>query len=156
MSEAVKPVPEGYRTITPYLIMHHAAEAIEFYKKVFGAVEKDRLEMPDGKIGHAELSIGDSMIMLADEAPDYGALAPETVGGTPVSIALYMAGVDDVIKKALDAGAVLERPVEDQFYGDRSGSIKDPFGHKWTILTHIEDVSPEEMKRRAEALFGGS
>ena len=112
------------------------------------------MEMPDGKIGHAELIIGDSVIMLADEAPAYGALAPETAGGSPVTILLYMGNVDAVIQRALDAGAVLENPIADQFYGDRSGSIKDPFGHEWTIATPVEDVPPEEMKKRAANFFG--
>lgn len=153
MSAQVNPVPEGYPTVIPYLIVNNGQKAIEFYQHVFGATQKDRLDMPDGKIGHAELTIGDSMIMLADEAPSYAAYSPETVGGTPVSIAVYLPDVDAVIQRALDAGAILERPIENQFYGDRTGSIKDPFGHKWTVLTHIEDVTPEEMKRRAAQLF---
>lgn len=154
MNSPVNHVPDGFRSVTPYLIMNNAKKAIEFYKAVFGAKDKDLLVMPNGKIGHAELVIGDSVIMLADEAPDYGALAPETVGGTPVTVVLYLEDVDAVVQRAIDAGAVLERPIEDQFYGDRSGAIKDPFGHKWTISTHIEDVSPEEMRKRAAALFG--
>ncbi len=156
MNPPVKPVPEGYHSITPYLIVKNAKDAIEFYKSVFDAREKDLLVMPDGKIGHAELIIGNSVIMLADEFPDIGALSPETVGGSPVSILVYLEDVDLVFQRALDAGATQEKPVENQFYGDRSGSIKDPFGHKWTIATHVEDVSPEEMKNRAEALFGGN
>ena len=155
MNTPVNHIPEGYHSVTPYLVMQDAKLAIEFYKAVFEATEKERMEMPDGKIGHAELLMGDSVLMLADEAPSVGALAPVTVGGTPVSIALYVRDVDAVIQRALDANAILERPIENQFYGDRSGSIRDPFGHKWTVATHIEDVSPEEMKKRAAQLFGG-
>jgi PhnB protein len=148
----VKPIPEGYHSLTPYLIVAGAARAIEFYKTVFGAVERMRLGGPDGKVGHAELEIGDSLIMLADEHPAMGALAPPTVGGTPVGLHLYLEDVDAVAAKAVAAGATLKRPVENQFYGDRLGSLIDPFGHLWHISTHVEDVSPEEIARRAAAM----
>ena len=148
----VQPIPEGYHSLTPYLIVAGAARAIEFYKSVFGATERMRLGGPDGKIGHAELEIGDSLIMLADEHPEMGALAPPTVGGTPVGLHVYVADVDAVAAKAVAAGATLKRPVENQFYGDRLGSLIDPFGHLWHISTHVEDVSPDEIARRAAAM----
>ena len=150
----VKPIPDGYHAITPYLIIDGAARAIEFYKAAFGAVELLRLGGPDGKIGHAELRIGDSIIMLADEAPAHNALSPKSVGGTPLSLMLYVEGVDAVVERAVSRGATLERPIADQFYGDRSGGIVDPFGHRWYIATHIEDVSMEEVERRAAAMGG--
>jgi len=156
MTTKPKPIPEGYHTATPYLIITNAAKAIEFYKEVFGAEELDRLATPDGKVGHAEIQIGDSRIMLADEFPEWDARSPKTIGGSPVSIMLYVEDVDAVVQRAVAAGARLFKPVADQFYGDRSGTITDPFGHKWTIATHVEDVSPEEMKKRAAALFGMS
>lgn len=149
---AVKPVPEGYRSLTPYLIVKGAGAAIDYYKKVFGAQERMRMEAPGGMVGHAELTIGDSLLMLADEFPDMGFRGPRAVGGTPVSLHLYVEGVDQVFKRAVDAGAKALRPVEDQFYGDRMGTLEDPFGHVWSIATHVEDVSPEEMKRRSEAM----
>jgi PhnB protein len=148
----VNPVPEGYRTVTPYLIVSGAAKAIDFYKRAFGAEERVRMPMPDGKIGHAEIQIGDSIVMLADEFPQMGAQSPQTIGGTPVGLCLYVADVDVLFKRAIAAGAKEERPVQDQFYGDRSGTLIDPFGHKWTIATHIEDVTPEEMERRMAAM----
>jgi PhnB protein len=148
----VKPIPDGYSSVTPYIIVAGAAKAIEFYKSVFGATERMRLGGPDGKIGHAELEIGDSLIMLADEHPEMGALAPPTVGGTPVGLHVYVADVDAVAAKAVAAGATLKRPVENQFYGDRLGSLIDPFGHLWHISTHVEDVSPDEIARRAAAM----
>jgi PhnB protein len=148
----VKPIPDGYGSVTPYIIVAGAAKAIEFYKSVFGATERMRLGGPDGKIGHAELEIGDSIIMLADEHPEMGALAPPTVGGTPVGLHVYVADVDAVAAKAVAAGATLKRPVENQFYGDRLGSLIDPFGHLWHISTHVEDVSPDEIARRAAAM----
>jgi PhnB protein len=148
----VKPIPDGYGSVTPYIIVAGAAKAIEFYKSVFGATERMRLGGPDGKIGHAELEIGDSLIMLADEHPEMGALAPPTVGGTPVGLHVYVADVDAVAAKAVAAGATLKRPVENQFYGDRLGSLIDPFGHLWHISTHVEDVSPDEIARRAAAM----
>ena len=153
MSSHVKPIPDGYHSMTPYLIVKGAAKAIEFYQKAFGAIELFRLGGPDGKIGHAELKVGDSVLMLADEAPQMGALSPATIGGSPVRILLYVEKIDEVVPRAIAAGAKLVRPVEDQFYGDRAGGIEDPFGHYWHVATHIEDVSPDEMKRRAEAMF---
>jgi PhnB protein len=153
---AVKPVPDGYRSITPYVIVRDGAAAIAFYQKVFGARLRMKLDAPGGKIGHAELEIGDSLIMLADEHPEMGALAPPTIGGTPVGLHVYLADVDAVAAKAIAAGATLKRPVADQFYGDRLGSIVDPFGHLWHISTHVEDVSPDEIARRAAALHGGA
>ena len=156
MNTKAKPVPEGFHTATPYLIITNAARAIEFYKDVFGATELTRLATPDGKVGHAEIKIGDSRLMLADEFPEWDARSPQTIGGSAVHIMLYVEDVDAVVSRAVGAGAQLFKPVADQFYGDRSGSITDPFGHKWTIATHKEDVSPEEMKRRAAALFGMS
>jgi len=148
----VKPVPEGYHTVTPYLIVSGGAKAIEFYKRALGATEKLRLEGPDGKIGHAEIEIGDSVIMLADEFPEMGAKSPQSIGGTPVGICLYVENVDARFEQAVKAGAKIERPLQDQFYGDRSGTVIDPFGHKWTIATHIEDVSEEELSRRMAAM----
>jgi PhnB protein len=150
---AVKPIPEGYHSVTPYLIVRGAAQALEFYKKAFGARELFRFPMPDGQIGHAEIRIGDSHIMLADEPQDtvhqqVGHKAPKSLGGTSVGIMLYVEDVDAVAKQAVAAGAKEVRAVVDQFYGDRSGTFQDPFGHIWTIGTHKEDVSPEEMQRR--------
>lgn len=151
---AVKSVPEGYHTATPYLYVKGGAKALDFYKKAFGATELMRMEGPGGSIGHAEIRIGDSPIMLADESPEMGARSPETYGGSAVGIMLYVPDVDATVKRAVDAGAKLDRAIENKFYGDRMGSIKDPFGHIWYIATHIEDVSPDEMKRRAEAMMG--
>jgi len=156
MNTKATPVPEGFHTATPYLIITNAARAIEFYKDIFGATELTRLATPDGKVGHAEIRIGDSRILLADEFPEWDARSPQTIGGSAVHIMLYVEDVDAVVNRAVAAGAKLFKPVADQFYGDRSGSLTDPFGHKWTIATHKEDVSPEEMKRRASALFGMS
>jgi PhnB protein len=150
----VKPIPDGYHTITPYLIVAGAAQAIDFYCQAFGATEIIRFPMPGGKVGHAELQIGDSQIMLADESPDCGAKGPLTVGGTPVSLMIYVQDSDAVYAKATSLGAKVVKPLQDQFYGDRSGTVTDPFGHQWTIATHKEDVSPEEMKRRIDAMFG--
>lgn len=152
----VNPIPEGYRRVTPYLIVDGAAAAIDFYASVFGATERMRMDAPEGRIGHAELEIGDSVIMLADEHPEMNARGPRSVGGTPVSLHMYVEDVDGVFERAVEAGAKSVRPVEDQFYGDRLGSFEDPFGHHWSVATHVEDVSPDEMsKRMAEAAPGG-
>ena len=144
----VKPIPEGYNSVTPYLFVKGAASAIDYYKNVFGAKERMRMPGPNGRIMHAELQIGDSIVMLADENPQMGAKSPETIGGTSSSLHVYVEDVDSTAKKAVSAGAKLVRPVKDEFYGDRIGTIIDPFGHMWSIATHIEDVSPEEMKKR--------
>lgn len=149
---AVRPVPEGYNTITPYLIIKGAARAIDFYKKAFGATEIMRFGGPGGSIGHAELQLGDSKLMLADEHPEMGHRSPLAYGGSGTSLMLYLPGVDEVFKRAIAAGATEKQAVKDQFYGDRSGTLVDPFGHVWTIATHVEDVPPEEMKRRMDAL----
>jgi PhnB protein len=149
---AVKPIPQGYHSITPYLIVSDATRAIEFYKRAFGAAELFRLGAPGGKVGHAELKFGDSTVMLADEFPEMGARGPQTIGGSPVHLLLYVEDVDKVFATALAAGAVEARPVQDQFYGDRAGNLTDPFGHSWTIATHKEDVSAEEMARRSEQM----
>jgi PhnB protein len=148
---ATKPIPEGYRTATPYLIVKGAADAIEFYKRAFGATEMLRMADPQGGVGHAEIKIGDSVIMLADEHPAMGYRGPRALGGSSVSILLYLEGVDSVFERAVKAGAKALRPVANQFYGDRSGTLEDPFGHVWTIATHVEDVPPAELQRRAEA-----
>jgi PhnB protein len=153
MSSTVKPIPDGYQALTPYLIVTGAASAIAFYQRVFGAIELFRLADPSGKVGHAELLIGDSRIMLADELPEMGARSPQSIGGSPVRLLLYVEDVDAVASQAIAAGAKLVRPIADQFYGDRAGGLEDPFGHYWHLATHIEDVSAEEMKRRSEALF---
>ncbi len=154
MSKA-KPIPKGYHTATPYLIIKGAAKAIEFYKKAFGAAEMTRMTQPDGRVGHAEIKIGDSLIMLADEFAEMGARSPQSLGGSPVSILLYVQNVDALTSQAITAGAKVVRPVKDQFYGDRSGSLEDPFGHQWHIATHVENVPPEEMKKRAAAAGRG-
>jgi PhnB protein len=148
MSKQVKPTPEGYHSVTPYLFVKNAAQAIAFYQRVFDAKEVMHHAQPDGKIMHAELTIGDSKIMLADECPQMNAHAPEKFGGSPISIHLYVNDVDHTVKQAVAAGAKIIREVADQFYGDRSGGITDPFGHSWYIATHIEDVSEEEMQKR--------
>jgi PhnB protein len=148
----VKPIPEGYHSVTPYLFVRAAALAIDFYKNVFGAIELVRMPGPNGKIMHAELRIGDSIVMLADENPQAGVMSPQTVGGFSAGLHVYVENADAVIQKALDSGAKLLRPIKDQFYGDRSGSLLDPFGHMWSVATHVEDVSPEEMKKRMSAM----
>jgi PhnB protein len=145
---AVKAVPDGFYTVTPYLVVHNAATAIEFYKKAFGAKELLRFPVPGGKIAHAELKIGNSPIMLADEFPEMGARSPQALGGSPVGLCLYVEDVDALTQQAIAAGAKVVRPVQDQFYGDRSGTVTDPYGHQWTIATHKEDVPVEEMQRR--------
>lgn len=152
---AVTPIPDSYPRVCPYLHINGAADAIGFYKHVFGATERIRMDGPDGRIGHAELGIGNSVVMLADEYPDIGAKGPKTIGGTPVVLSIYVEDVDTTVAKAEEAGATIARPVEDRFYGDRVGQIEDPFGHVWSIQTHIEDVSPDEMQRRAAAEIGG-
>lgn len=148
-------IPEGYNTLTPYISVNKADEAIEFYKNVFNAREVGRITMPDGTIGHAELQIGDSKIMLAQENVQWGNVSPLSLGGSPVALCVYVENVDAVFDKALQEGGKVigDMAVKDQFYGDRAGSFTDPFGHKWTIMTHIEDVSPEEMQRRSDAMF---
>jgi PhnB protein len=159
MTSNVKPIPEGYHSVTPYLILSGAADAIEFYKTAFGAAEVMRMPAPGGKVGHAEVEIGGSRIMLADEYPDMGYRGPKAIGGTPVTLHLYVEDVDAVARQAVAAGAKELRPVKDQFYGDRSGSFEDPFGHVWHISTHKEEVPPDELKRRAEEAMkqqGGS
>ncbi len=150
---AVKPIPDGYHTVTPYLIVAGAAKAIEFYKKAFGAEELLRMPMPDGRLGHAEIRIGDSPIMLADGCAEMGSRDPQALGGTPVSILLYVKDVDAMVPQAQAAGAKVLRPLQDQFYGDRSCTLADPFGHVWTIATHKEDVPEEELNRRMEAMY---
>jgi PhnB protein len=151
MTGKVKPIPDGYHTATPYLIVREAAKAIEFYKKAFGATETMR--MGDGnKIHHAEIKIGTSPIMLGDECIEMQALSPATIGNSPVTIMLYVEDVDAVFNKAVSAGATVQRPLADQFYGDRTGGLIDPFGHKWYVATHIEDVSHEELQKRSAAM----
>jgi len=151
----IKFIPKGYHTATPYLIIKDAAMAIEFYKEAFGAAELTRMTQPDGRIGHAEIKIGDSPIMLADEFPEMGARSPQSLGGSPVSILLYVQDVDALSAQAVAAGAKVVRAVKDQFYGDRSGSLEDPFGHQWHVATHVENVPPEELKKRAAAAGRG-
>jgi PhnB protein len=151
----VKPIPDGYPQVTPYLCVDGAKAAIEFYSNVLGAKERMHMPAPDGKIGHAELELGDSLIMLADEFPEMGIRGPKAVGGTPVMISIYFEDADAVFDAAVAAGATAVRPVENQFYGDRTGQFEDPFGHRWSVATHVEDVPPEEMeKRAAEAMSG--
>ena len=151
----VKPIPDGYHSVTPYLTISGAADAIEYYKKAFGATELFRMDH-QGKVGHAEIKIGDSPIMLSDEFPEMGHVSPKTLGGSPVGIMIYVDDVDTIFNQAIAAGGEQQKPLQDQFYGDRSGTLKDPFGHIWTVATHQEDVTPEEMdKRMAAAGHGG-
>ena len=145
-----QPIPDGYHSVTPAIVVHDGLRALEFYTKAFGAEETLRMPMGD-KIGHAEIRIGDSIVMLSDEWPDMGILSPKSRGGTTVSLMIYLKDVDAAFGRAIDVGATVERPVQDQFYGDRSGTLIDPFGHRWTLSTHIEDVSPDEMNRRMKA-----
>ncbi len=145
---SVKAIPEGYHNVTPYLFVRSAASAIDFYKNAFGATEIMRMAGPNGRIMHAEIRIGDSIVMLADENPQTGMMSPQTIGGFSVSLHVYVENVDAVIQKAVASGAKPLRPIKDQFYGDRSGSVLDPFGHMWSIATHVEDVSPEEVRKR--------
>lgn len=151
---SVKAIPAGHHTVAPYLSIKNAVQALEFYKKAFGAAEVLKLIMPDGRLGHAEIRLGDSIIMMADEFPEYGGKSPQTLGGTPINIHLYVEDVDAFFKKALAAGAIERKPIKDQFYGDRSGQLEDPYGHLWWIATHKEDVSPDEMQKRVQAMFG--
>ncbi len=149
----VKPIPDGYHSITPYLMTKGAAEAIEFYKRAFGAAELFKMDMPGGRIGHAEIRIGDSRIMLADDCGEESPFRSPQSGGSPIGLHVYVENVDAVFAQAIDAGAKAIRPVQDQFYGDRTGTLEDPFGHIWFIATHKEDLSPNEIKQRAEVMF---
>ncbi len=157
MTTKTQAIPKGYNTLTPYINVKNAIEAIEFYKKAFGAKEVGRITMPDGTIAHAEIEIGDSKIMIAEENAQWNNASPQTLGGTPVCLCLYVEDVDAVFAQALKEGAKVtgEMEVKDQFYGDRSGNLTDPFGHNWAIMTHIEDVSFEEMQKRMDAMFSG-
>jgi PhnB protein len=145
-----QPIPKGYHTVTPYLIVQGAGKAIEFYRKAFGATEVFRMEGPEGKIGHAEIQIGDSRVMLADEYPDMGFMSPASLGGSAVTLMIYVEDSDAVYQSALAAGAEIVKPIQDQFYGDRSGTVADPFGHVWTLSTHKEDLTYDEVERRAQ------
>jgi PhnB protein len=156
MAQKVKAIPDHYPVVMPYLCIKDAAQALEFYKRAFGATERMRLMQPDGRVGHAEIKIGGAVIMMADEFPEMGFRGPQSLGGTPVSIHVYVEDVDALIERAVAAGAKLEAPAKNEFYGDRSCRLFDPFGHRWMFATHIEDVSPEEMQRRAAALFAGA
>lgn len=153
MSNKIKPVPDGYHTLSAYLIVRGAASAIEFYKKAFGATELMRLNLPDGKIAHGEFKIGDSIFMISDENPDWGSTSPEALGGSPVTLHLYVPDVDTTFANAVQAGAIEKMPLENQFWGDRTCQIVDPFGHYWHIATHIEDVDPSELSSRMEAFM---
>jgi PhnB protein len=152
----VKPIPDGYSVVAPYLVIRGAARALDFYKQALGATERMRLEMPGGKIGHAEIQLGDSVVMLADEFPEMGFVGPEPGKSAPVSLHLYVTDVDAVVARAVQLGAKVLRPVQNQFYGDRSGMLADPFGHVWNIASHVEDVTPEEIQRRAAQKPGGN
>jgi PhnB protein len=151
----VKPIPDGYPQVIPYLIVDGADAAIEFYVKVLGAKERMRMPGPDGKVGHAELELGGGLIMLADEFPDMDNRSPKAIGGTSVTIHAYVEDVDSVFNAAVEAGAKELRPVENQFYGDRTGQFEDPFGHRWSVATHVEDVPPDEMEKRAAEVMAG-
>ncbi len=153
MAKPVKPIPDGYTAVTPYITVKGAAAALDFYKKAFGAEEAYRLNSPDGKVAHAEIRIGGAVVMLHDEMPDWKAFSPQTIGDTACSLMLYVKDADAVTQRAVEAGATLTMPVADQFYGDRCGAIKDPFGHKWSIATHIEDLSNDEIGKRAAKMF---
>jgi PhnB protein len=152
MPKALKAQPDQYHTVTPYLTVKGGAAAIDFYKKALGATEIFRMAQPDGRLGHAEIKIGDSCVMLSDEFPEMGVVSPTTVGNTPVALLVYVDDADKTFATAVSMGATVNKPMADQFYGDRSGTVIDPFGHKWTVATHKEDVSPEEMERRIAAL----
>jgi len=149
----VKPIPAGYHSVTPYLAIRQATDAIEFYKRAFGAKERMRLSAPGGKVGHAELEIGDAVVMIADECPEMDFRSPDHYGGSAVSLHLYVKDVDASFHRATEAGGKPVRPVQDQFYGDRTGTIRDPFGHIWHLATHKEDLTPEELEKRARAMF---
>lgn len=149
-TKAKNHIPDGYSSVTPYLICKGAARALDWYREALGAQELFRMPGPDGVIAHAEIRIGNSVLMLADEFPDMGARSPQSLGGSPVGLMIYVPSCDAVFERAVAAGATVERGLQDQFYGDRSGTIVDPFGHKWTLATHVEDLTPEEMKRRAD------
>jgi len=149
-----KPIPDGYPRVSPYLIIDGAAAAIDFYISVLGAEERMRMPGPDEKIGHAELAIGESLIMLADEFPEMGARSPKSIGGSPVIIHVYVEDVDATVALAVKSGATVTRPVEDKFYGDRGGEVVDPYGHRWSIATHVEDLTPEEMELRMGEMPG--
>ena len=150
----VKPIPDNYPRVTPYLIVDDANAAIDFYISVLGAEERMRMPGPDNRVGHAELAIGDSMIMLADEFPDMGARSPKSIGGSPVTIHVYVENVDATVALAVKAGATITRSVEDKFYGDRGGEVQDPYGHRWSFASHVEDLSPEEMQLRMGEMPG--
>ena len=150
-TKAAKPIPDGYHSITPYLVVQDGARALDFYQRAFGAKEVHLMNGPNGKIMHAELKIGDSMVMLSDEMPQAGTKSPQSLGGTTVGIFVYVTDVDSVFKQAVGAGAKAEMPVADMFWGDRYGKVSDPFGHQWSLATHKEDVAPQEMQKRAEA-----
>lgn len=149
---SVKAIPEGFNSVTPYLYIKGATKAIDFYKTAFGATEVMRMPGPNGTVAHAEIEIGNTRIMLSDERPDMGARSPQTVGGTPIGLHLYVDNVDATFKKAIDAGAKEDRPVKNEFYGDRTGSLTDPYGFRWFVATHVEDVAPEELKKRMAAM----
>jgi PhnB protein len=153
---AVKPIPDGYHSVTPYLILDDAARALEFYKKGLGAVELMRFPAPGGKIGHAEIKIGDSPVMLADENAEMNAKSPHTIGGSPISLMIYVEDVDARVAQAVAAGAKITRPVANQFYGDRTGGVDDPYGYHWYLATHIEDVPPDELEKCAAKAMGGA
>jgi PhnB protein len=154
MNAKVKPIPDGYHTITAYLTVKGAGDAIEFYKRAFGAIERCRMHAPDGKsIGHAEIAIGDSVVMLADEIPGCGNHSPQSLHGTPVSFAVYVEDADAAFERAITAGAKVKQPMENKFYGDRAGTFEDPFGHLWSVMTHVEDVPPSEMEKRMKDFF---
>lgn len=150
MAGKVKPIPDGYQTVTPYLTVTDGAMALDFYRAAFGARERMRMPAPGGKVGHAEIEIGGHVVMLSSEFPEMGGKSPQTLGGTPVAIMLYVEDVDGVVDRAVKAGATLRNPVQNQFYGDRMGALTDPFGHHWYVATHVEDVAPDELERRAE------
>lgn len=153
MNTKVNYIPNGFHAVTPYLTVKDAAQAIEFYKRAFNARERVRMPGPDGKVAHAELQFADSIVMIGEECPEHGSVSAQTLEGSPVGLALYVKNVDEAFDQAVEAGASVKEPVGDKFWGDRSGSLIDPFGHKWMLLTHVEDVSPQEMKKRMAEAF---